>query len=369
VIKRLLALNGLAAVFAVINHAVVWELTVMFWWTDRYLPAGTVDYVPQESWRFFTVGLIDQVVFIAVFIFLFISGFFNAVAAGREQRSVPWKLVFHRVKYLLVPYLIWTLAVLAINLVQGRTQTPWELVKTILLGGASPQYYYVILLVQLYLLSPLLVPFARERWKMLLAITGLLQLLSLAAHYAAILNFDLGRLEMAATILRDWHLLGYAFWFFLGTVIGFHLQEICLRLYRWRWLLVAGMLVTFVIGFLEWGAVRDLSGREWISPQVIFFNRVFVLFALLSFVALDNLRMPFSNTLSKLGQKSYGIYLIHVVPLEITARLVYHIAPQLLAYQFIMMPLLVLAGISIPVVMMEVANRSRFRRYYKYVFG
>jgi hypothetical protein len=74
-IKRLLILNGLATVCAVINHAVVWELTAMFWWTDRYLPAGSV--VNQTaSWRFFTVGLIDQLVFFGVFACLFISGYF-----------------------------------------------------------------------------------------------------------------------------------------------------------------------------------------------------------------------------------------------------------------------------------------------------
>jgi peptidoglycan/LPS O-acetylase OafA/YrhL len=367
-IKRLLILNGLAAVCAVINHAVVWELTAMFWWTDRYLPAGT-SVNQYESWRFFTVGLIDQLVFFGIFAFLFVSGFFIAVATGRAQKTLPWRVVLQRVKFLIIPYLIWTGVILALNLAQGQSYTLAELVKIILLGGASPPYYYVILLVQLYILSPLLVPLARGRWVLLLVVTGLLQLMTLAAYYAGTFKIELGMLEPVVKVLQNWHLIGYAFWFVLGMVIGFHLQEIRPSLVRRRWLYFGGMVFTFVLGFLEWSLIRQLSGREWSSPQVLFFNRLFVLFLLLSFVAFESFPIPFSSFFSKLGPKSYGIYLVHVIPLELTARLIYHIAPVLLAYQIVFLPLLVLAGVSIPVLMMEVVNRSFFRRYYKYIFG
>ena len=369
-IKRLLWLNGLAAVCAVINHAVVWELTAMFWWTDRFMPAGAFNMQAQfESWRFFSVRLIDQLVFFAVFAFLFISGYFISIAAGRQQKTIPWMLVLQRVKFLLIPYLLWTAVILALNMVQGRSYTLGELVKTVLLGGASPPYYYVILAVQLYILSPLLVPLAREHWKALLAVTGLLQLISLAAYYIGLFHVDQGVFEPLLNLLRDWHLVGYAFWFVLGTVVGFHLRNFRDTLARQRWFLLIGTLLTFLVGFLEWGLIRQLSGREWISPQVIFFNRIFVLFLLLMYVAFDQAPIPLSSLFGKLGPKSYGIYLVHVIPLELTARLMYHFTPALLAYQAIYMPLLVLAGVGVPVIMMEVINRSFIRRYYKYIFG
>jgi peptidoglycan/LPS O-acetylase OafA/YrhL len=368
VIKRLLILNGLAAVCAVINHAVVWELTAMFWWTDRFLPAGT-SINPYESVRFFTVGLIDQLVFFAVFAFLFISGFFIAVATGRVQKSLPWRVVSQRVKYLFIPYLLWTVVILALSMLQGRSYTTGELAKIILLGGASPPYYYVILLVQLYILSPLLVPLARHRWKLLLVVTGLLQLLAVTAHYAGLFRIDAHALTPVVSLLQNWHLIGYAFWFVLGMVIGFHLHEFRPSLAHFKWFYLSGMLLTFVIGFMEWSAIRQLSGREWSSPQVTFFNRLFVLFFLLSFVAFENFPIPFSSLFNKLGPKSYGIYLVHVIPLELTARLVYHIAPKLLAYQVIFMPLIILAGVGVPLILMELVNRSFMRPYYKYIFG
>lgn len=368
-IKRLLILNGLAAVGAVVNHAVVWELTAIFYWADRYLPPGNLTSAQLESWRLLSVSLIDQLVIFAVFAFLFISGYFIAVATGREQRSISWKLVLHRIKFLIVPYLIWSGVILIFNLLQGRTYTLLELIKIILLGGATPPYYYVILLVQLYILSPLLVPLARVHWRMLLAVTGLLQGLTLAAYYAGIFKMDLGSLEPVMVGLRDWHLIGYAFWFVLGMVIGFHLQSFRPILVRWKWYLLSGMVLFFLVGFIEWNLIRQLSGRDWISPQTILFNRVYILFLLLSFVAFENFPIPFSALFSKLGPKSYGIYLVHVIPLELAARSLYHIAPALLAYQFIFIPLLTLAGVTVPVVLMEIMNRSFIRKYYKYVFG
>jgi peptidoglycan/LPS O-acetylase OafA/YrhL len=374
-IKRLLVLNGLAAVFAVINHAVVWELTAIFWWTDRYLPAGSAGE-QYDSLRFFTVGLVDQLVFFAVFAFLFISGFFVAIATGRIQKTIPWRLVLQRIKFLVIPYLLWSVVLIllsvilqVLNIAGGKTYTPWEIIRILLTGGASPPYYYVILIVQLYLLSPFLVPLARERWKLLLAVTGLLQAITLVAYYGAIFEVYLGALEPVSLVLRYWHLIGYTFWFALGMVIGFHLQDFRSELHRKRWYLLAGMLVCFVIGFLEWSAIRQLSGREWSSPQVTFFNRLFVLFLLLSFVAFENYSIPFSSLFSRLGPKSYGIYLVHAIPMEMTARLVYHIAPKILAYQIIFMPLLITASIGLTVALMALVDRTFLRRYHKYIFG
>jgi peptidoglycan/LPS O-acetylase OafA/YrhL len=374
-IKRLLVLNGLAAVFAVINHAVVWELTAMFWWTDRYQPTATTASQLQ-SLRFFTVGLIDQLVFFAPFAFLFISGFFIAIATGQVQKTIPWRPVLQRVKFLIIPYLLWSMILMLLsvalqmfNIAGGRTYTLWEVVKILLTGGASPPYYYVILIVQLYLLSPFLVPLARDRWKPLLVITGLLQIITLAAYYGAIFEVSLGAWEPVSIVLRYWHLIGYTFWFALGMVIGFHLHNFRPSLYKRRWLLFTSMVFFFVVGFLEWGAIRQLSGREWSSPQVTFLNRLFVLFLLLSFVAFDDYHIPFSSLFSKLGPKSYGIYLVHAIPMEVTARLVYHIAPKMLAYQIIFLPLLIISSIGVTVLLMAFVDWSFLRSYHKYIFG
>lgn len=374
-IKRLLVLNGLAAVFAVINHAVVWELTAMFWWTDRYLPAGSASD-QLNSLRFFTVGLIDQLVFFAPFAFLFISGYFIAIATGRTQKTIPWRLVFQRVKFLLIPYLLWSVVLIlwsstlyVLDISGGKSFTPWEIARMLLTGGASPPYYYVILIIQLYLLSPFLVPLARDRWKSLLAVTALLQGITLLAFYGAIFEVPLGALEPVSVVLRYWHLIGYLFWFALGMVIGFHLPEFRQSLYRNRWFYFTGMVVFLVVGFLEWSAIRHLSGREWSSPQVTFFNRLFVLFLLLSFVAFENFSIPFSSLFSNLGPKSYGIYLVHAIPMEVTARLVYHVVPMILAYQIIFLPVLIVASIGGTVLLMALVYRSFLSPYHKYIFG
>jgi peptidoglycan/LPS O-acetylase OafA/YrhL len=89
----------------------------------------------------------------------------------------------------------------------------------------------------------------------------------------------------------------------------------------------------------------------------------------MSFLAFENLPLPFFSLLSKLGTRSYGVYLIQVIPMELTAKLVYHILPGLMAYQLIWLTLIVVMAIGVPVIMMEIINHSVFRRYYKYLFG
>jgi peptidoglycan/LPS O-acetylase OafA/YrhL len=45
-------------------------------------------------------------------------------------------------------------------------------VRRYLTGGASGSYYYIPMLVQMYLLSPLLVPLAKKHWRLTLLVTA-----------------------------------------------------------------------------------------------------------------------------------------------------------------------------------------------------
>jgi peptidoglycan/LPS O-acetylase OafA/YrhL len=369
-VKRLLLLNGLAVLGAVVHHAVSWDLTAMFFWTDRYLPVSVPNFDQIWGLRYIILRLLDQLAVPGVFAFLVVSGYFIAVAAGNRQRTLGWRLVFQRLKTLAIPYLIWSFVLVAFNLLQGQTYSPSQVASLFLTGGAAAPYYYVPLLLQLYLLSPFLVPLAREHWKWLLGITAFIQLPVTLAHYVAILKLEPGVWQPGLNVLRDWHLLGYAFWFVLGMVIGFHLEAFKGFLQRARVLLVAGLALTFVASILEWELLRQAYGKEWLALQVTLSAKLFVLFILLCFFAFDRLKFPYANRLAQLGAKSFGVYLIHSLFLELAARGIYHVAPWLLAYQLPFLGLLVAVGVVIPLVMMWVVDRTpALRRFYGYLYG
>jgi len=164
----LLFLNGLAVIAAVVHHAIHWVLTGMFFWTDRYKDVPVPDLSQLGSPQYYLLRLLDQPSAAAVPAFLFVSGYFIAFVASRNSDRVSWKNIFTRLKFLLIPYLIWCGVYLAFNFIQGK-QIAWsEAAKSIITGGISTPFYYVILVFQLYLISPFITPWMRKHWKLLI---------------------------------------------------------------------------------------------------------------------------------------------------------------------------------------------------------
>lgn len=119
--RRLLALNGLAIIFAVIHHVLIWDLTAMFWWTDRYLSVTVPNFDAIGSWRYTTLHLLDQAAIAAVFAFILVSGYFASVSIGHAPQNMRWRLVFQHIRAFLIPYLAWSSITLVYNLLNGRS--------------------------------------------------------------------------------------------------------------------------------------------------------------------------------------------------------------------------------------------------------
>jgi surface polysaccharide O-acyltransferase-like enzyme len=369
-VKRLLLLNGLATIGAVLHHATFWELTAMFWWVDRYLPVTVPNFDQLGSLRYIVLRLLDQLAFPGVFAFLIVSGYFMAVTAGHGENRKVWKLVLRRIQTLVIPYLIWSAAFFAFEIVQGERYTPGQVVSLLLTGGITPPYYYVPLLIQLYVIAPVLVRLSRGHWKALLAAALLLQVPVLFSYYVGVLKTDVGGAGSVLRLFREWHLLGYIPWFLIGTLAGTHLEAFKAFLVRAKKPLLILLVLTFVAGLVEWEWIRQQTGREWLAPQIMLMNKLFAATLLLSFLAFYRLKIPFSSQVSTIGAKSYGIYLIHMLVLEIIAKAAYHFAPWLLAYQAPFLVILIGAGLGVPLLMMVVVDRSPLlRKIYAPLFG
>ena len=122
-VRRLLLLNGLAVVGAVLNHTTGWGFTAMFWWVHRYLPVEPPNFDQMGSAGYYLLLGLQQAIMFAVPAFLFVSGYFIAFATGRQDLKGSWRLIRSRIIYLLVPYLVWSLLVFAADFVEGKRQT------------------------------------------------------------------------------------------------------------------------------------------------------------------------------------------------------------------------------------------------------
>jgi peptidoglycan/LPS O-acetylase OafA/YrhL len=367
--KRLLHLNGFAILGVIIFHASGWGFVSMFAWAERYAPYVQPGFQPGTTVSYFALRTMEQLAVFSIPAFLFVSGLFIAFAAGRQAQTISWTIVTARIRKLLVPYLLWSILLLVLLVAEGRMPSPQFFAIALLTGQANPAYYYVPLLIQFYALSPYLVPLARKHARLLIAVTALIQLAVQATYYPGLLGIDIPLLQTAAHFLPKWLFVTRIFWFSAGIVAGFNLKTLEERLPRWRWPLLGATIVLLVLGVLEWLSISNASGEMWIEHRETYVDTLYSIAVILTVLAFFQHKIPFDNIMGDLGARSYGIYLVHSPAMEYGLRTIYHLAPQLLAYQIVLQPFLIIVGLGAPLLLMYAANNTVARRFYKYGFG
>lgn len=368
-VKKLLYLNGLAVLTVVLNHSISWCFIALFWWTNRYRAVSVPNFDQLGSTIYYLFRVLEQLLIFGIPAFLFVSGFFLAFAAGRGQAPLRWNVVLTRVKNLLIPFFIWSVIILVLDMALGRELSATKFLLLIFTGRAADPFYFIPVLIQLYLISPLMVPFARSHWKTLLLITGMIQAVTVLLRYPVMLNLNLPLLE--PLIANDYSFLfpGYIFFFTLGMVVGFHNTAFKEWLYPRRWQLLGLTGIAFLAGVIEWEWILKASGQDWIGPSETSIDQIYAALFLLTYLAFESVEFPFIRQLNFIGARSYGIYLIHTIALVFTAKAVYHLIPQLLGLPLLFLLLLMASSLGLPLILMEIVNRSPLRRYYALVFG
>ena len=367
-IKRLLLLNGLAVVGAVVNHASGWGFTSLFWWTDRYQAVAVPDFSQLGGPAYYSLRAMEQLIMFSLPAFLFVSGFCVAFPAGRDGLVYSWSKASSRIKALLIPYVLWSIAIFVVRGLEGTTDTPGGYVGQLLFGRAAEPYYFVPLIIQMYLLAPLFVGVLKKHWKPVLLTAGLIQLVVQAARYPIYLGWDVPAATWILNHAPGWFFPNAIFWFVFGMV--FVLEQSTLK----QWLSQRKAVLPWitaalgVLAFVEWELLLRFAGR-WLVPTPTVLDSLYAGSFILTFVAFAESRVPAKQPLSALGERSFGIYLMHAPVLELLSRVSYHAIPLLLAYQFVFQPLLIIVGVGIPILIMAAVNRSPARPYYNYLFG
>jgi hypothetical protein len=351
----------------------------MFWWTFRYLPGTEIPNFDQfGSLTYYVLIAIMKLSLFGLPCFLFISGFFVSVVSRSQKSSVSWQWVFTTVRRLLIPYLIWSLASFVINWLQScldacTAQPLGQYVSMLLTGKAQDPYWYVVLICQFYLLSPWLVSLAKNHPKLLLSIGIFSYLCGVIVVYMGIfvkLPAYLYLLPFGSYFPRD------VIYFVSGIVFGFHLTAIQQWLARFKWYLLAVLISSAILSLVEAEVIYRIQGGGYNylhhvgTGNATLPMTIYVFSFILCFFAFEKLDYPFSKALSRLiGPKSYGIYLIHPIFIQLVPRIFYHILPWLLASQLLYQPALIIISLGVPLLMMKFVENSRVRGIYRYLFG
>lgn len=368
-VRRLLLLNGLAVIGAVLYHASGWGFTAMFWWTDRYAAVSVPDFSQMGSIPYYGLRLVVQLIIFSIPAFLFVSGFFTAFATGRDQLTVSWKVIGTRIKNLAIPYLLWTGAIIVTNVLAGQLYTPARLFQEIVFGKAAPPYYYVPLIIQLYLLSPFLIRFARTHVRALLIIAAILQFSVQTIKYVELLGVNLPSSNLLQIFTASWFFPGHIFWYVFGITVKFNLPSMKKWLDKYKWVFLGLLIVLIPIGMFEWEVILHASEVGWLAHQRTLINELYSLMFLLCFLAFEWFPIPPSKRINALGPKSFGVYLAHSPVLQYASRGMYHLTPWILGVQILFQPILLILGIGVPLLLMKIVEHSPARRFYAYIFG
>lgn len=362
--RKLLYLNGIAIFSVILFHSAGWVLTAMFSWFYRYYPADLSPDFLIGSPGYYGMRFIEQIVVFSIPAFLFVSGYFVAFITGNNRNTISWKDVLPRIRNLLIPYLVWTAIVLGIGLIEGKRLSLTQILINLFTGNSTPAYYFVPLLIQFYLLAPLIVYLAKKYWLYLLLFTGFLQL---GIHLAT--TFDLmgiqpGYANSIVAVTPKWLFISRLHWFSAGAIIGFHYSTFKDAIQKFRPVWLFGTLVLMIIGFIEW---EFFTGPIEMRETIIDF--FYAWFVILAFLSLRDVRLPLTSAVSNIGANSFGIYLSHIPVMEIVSRGMYHLAPFMIGQPYILFIQLMIIGLGIPLIAMRLMNRSFARLYTSYIFG
>lgn len=361
--KRLLLLNGIAALLVVLNHTAYYGFIAMFNWTDRYRDVAVPNFDQVGSVTYYVLFIAHQVAEMAIPAFLFVSGFFIVFAARASRSGLTWEMVWSRSRKLIPPFLIWTAIFTTINYF-----SPLEV--TINIRYLLERYYYIPLIIQLYFLSPILVRLVKKNWLLALIITAVIQFGAQSLRHTVYLGFDFPGRNLLIDLTPVWFFPGHIFYFTIGVVAGTYLQEFSQFIVRLRWILLGGAIAFLALTVVEYELIAWIAGKNWLGYAFSGISRnLYAVFAVLAFLAFDKVQVPYPGKLSELGTKSLGIYLVNMPAMHLVALLLYWVVPWILGIQLLLQPILFLTGLGIPLIVMNLVYRPRTRFAYRYLFG
>lgn len=340
------ALRGIAIIGVVAIHAL------------NYGVSG--DNSELGRWNFYFICAARQFVAFAVPVFLFISGYWNANISFNSITDY-FNFIKRRLIKVILPYLFWSLLFIL------TTETSIkDLTYKLLTGTASGPYYFIILIVQLYLLMPLFQYINRKRfWG--LAIITYLNLISLLFLYFA-------RFVFKVNIGFPYYALPFFMWFAyfeLGLILGKNSFEIIKSFIKWKWIVLLFISVSLCASLLETAFIIEQTGVILYANTTVKFTSFFYSIAIvLGFFILRHFVQRWPKALVILGKYSFGIYLIHMIFLPFVVKLFrYRLFKSLFSFQPLFQIIVITTTVVICCIFIAICHRYIPRIVYKNMLG
>jgi probable poly-beta-1,6-N-acetyl-D-glucosamine export protein len=366
--RRISLLPGIAILTVIVNHAMGWGNVALFTWTQRYLPVTVPNFDQYGSLSYYFTRALQQATVFAVPAFLFVSGFFISYAA-RGSSKLGWKPIRARIVNLLIPYTIWSIVQFILDAITGQRYSPGEYLLRYLLLGANGGFYFIPSLITLYLLSPWLVEWAKKHWRSLLLVSAVMMVIPIIFRYMRLFGSTFPYLETFINWTPDQLFFRWAIYFPLGIVGGMYIDRFKEFLSHHRVAILAATIIFYFVTLVESEYIFLHSPDHWRPGPSSIFSHIFSVFIILAFLAYENIQIPNPKFMLKVGNRSYGIYLVHFMFMTVIAKVIYHVVPLLLSWTVAFEAVMFISALGWAWLLLEFVTRTPLKKYYSYLFG
>ncbi len=286
------AFRGLAIIAVVAIHAAYQAFSVRF--------------IPKGQWNFLFLIAYCQLLNFCVPAFFFISGYWiskKPIESWHDYRI----FLTRRLVRILIPYFFWSFVLLGYAAIKSNQVNIYQVIFKLMTGRAATPYYiyyFIVVLAQLYVLTPVWHYLNRRPYGPAFII--LLNVISLLILY-------LSRMGLI------WHhpvTLPFYLWiafYEMGLLIGARADG-TFPPKKLRPLILPCLLITILLsqaeGFIILSKLKDIFFAAAMTKYSSFLYSVFVIFG---FLVLREHIHRWPGFLVTLGRYSFGIYLIHLI--------------------------------------------------------
>lgn len=313
-----LAVRGIAICIVVAAHAAIGLVAAEL----NLTPISSLTLSVLGFWQIVSPGkfAVLELARCAVPLFLFLAGYHLA----RSNRS--WLAIWNNSKKLLIPMIFWSLIAWGISWRKGADG--WSIAQFLTLffsGKAQLGYYFIILIIQYFVLSRWLVPAIEKKPKLIITGSVLLQLSTHVYGYVYLFG-KLGFIETSEWVNQFGSFPEYLFprfiiSFTLGIWASLNIKSFKQITEKYFFLLTIMAIITATFLFIETGLI---FGAFYNLQQVSVFKAasyawaewkmstaVWTIAAVFFIIAACRRWLPFKKRLETFGKYSYQIFLLH----------------------------------------------------------
>jgi len=283
------AFRGVAIIAVVAIHAIG---TVFSW---RCPTTG--------GWNLFFIVTYRQLLNFAVPAFIFISGYWMAKKPIRSLKDYRLFLM-GRFSRILIPYFFWSLILLGYEAIKTHDIDVQQIIFKLLTGRATTIYFFIMVISQLYIITPLLQYINRKRCGLILVL--ILNAISLLSAYLSRLYFNYW--IPVSSAFYSWIIF-----YEIGLLIGNRDNKIFIPKNMHIFILPV-LLVCLLISGLE-ASVLLSKYDDWYFAvaSVKYSSFLYSVCVILGFLLAREHFNHWPKFLVTLGYYSFGIYLTHTL--------------------------------------------------------